>query len=257
MSELLLVCVPLLVLLAVMILAMCLIILEPGIEAVILRFGSYQETLTEPGIHFRNPIGRTLTKVSVREVTHDIPLTTVVEANGNPVHISAVVRYRIVDSAKATLDVQNHNQFVADQASAMVKRVVSRYPYESPDPGVPCLRKESVEISEALRAELQGAVEDAGVQIISVRLNDLTYAPEIAQAMLLRQQAQALIDARKLIVEGAVEMVKDAYVRLHSQGFSLAQPEQNRLVSNLMVVLCSGTDVTPTLPVGSGGAAGM
>ena len=255
MLEDLIFCLVLVITLAVMFAAMYIIVLEPGIEAVVLKFGKYSETLKQPGLHFRQPIGRTVNKVSVREVTHDIPLTTVVEANGNPVNISAVVRYRVVDSARAILDVEDHKQYVGDQASATVKRVISRYPYESPDPAVPCLRKESEDIGEALREELQESVDSAGVRILSVRLNDLTYAPEIAQAMLLRQQAQALIDARKLIVEGAVEMVNDAHARLQGSGFALTPDEQERLISNLMVVLCSGTDVTPTLPLG-GGAAG-
>ncbi len=252
MIEELAICLVFIVMTLVMFVAMYVIVLEPGIEAVLLSFGKYKETITKPGLHFRQPIGRSVNKVSVREVTHDIPLTTVVEANGNPVNISAVVRYKVTDAAKATLDVENHKQYVADQASATVKRVISRYPYESPDLTVPCLRKESNEIGEALRAELQDNVASAGVKVLSVRLNDLTYAPEIAQAMLLRQQAQALIDARKLIVEGAVEMVNDAHERLQGYGFALTPGEQERLISNLMVVLCSGTDVTPTLPLGGG-----
>jgi len=223
--------------------------LEPGIEAVHLSFGNYVQTITEPGIHFVQTIGRTLRKVSVRQVTHDIPISTVVEATGNPVLVSAVLRYQVIEAEKAVLNVDNHAQFVADQASAILKRVVSRYPYESPDPEVACLRKETGEIGVALKHELQKVVKVAGVKVISVKLNDLTYAPEIAQAMLIRQQAIALIDARKAIVEGAVEMVRDAAEQLEACGFRLPSSEQNRLVANLMVVLCSSQDTQPVVPI--------
>ena len=223
--------------------------LEPGIEGVHLFFGNYVQTVQEPGIHFVQPIGRVIRKVSVRQLTHDIPASTVVEATGNPVVVSAVVRYQVVEAEKAVLNVENYKQYVADQASAILKRVVSRYPYESPDPEVPCLRKESGDIHQALKYELQKVVKVAGVKIISVKLNDLTYAPEIAKAMLIRQQAIALIEARKAIVEGAVDMVNDAAERLEAYGFQLPPSEMNRLVANLMVVLCSSQDTQPVIPI--------
>jgi len=244
-----LMCFVMILIFAVSIILACFFTLEPGIEAVHLFFGNYVQTVKEPGIHFVQPIGRTLRKVSVRQVTHDIPISTVVEATGNPVLVSAVLRYQVIEAEKAVLNVHNHNQFVADQASAILKRVVSRYPYESPDPDIPCLRKETGEIGVALKHELQKVVKVAGVKVISVKLNDLTYAPEIAQAMLIRQQAIALIDARKVIVEGAVDMVKDATERLESYGFRLPTSEQNRLVANLMVVLCSSQDTQPVIPI--------
>ena len=171
------------------------------------------------------------------------------EANGSPVLVSAVVRYVVADARKAKLDVDDYKQFVKDQALVTVKRVISKYPYESPDPNKACLRKETGEIGDALRAELQGEVDVAGLNIISVKLNDLTYAPEIAQAMLLRQQAMALIDARKTIVEGAVEMVKDAADQLAGYGFELSPEERNHLISNLMVVLCSSQEAQPVVPL--------
>ncbi len=235
-----------------MLLAISFFTIDPGIEMVHLSFGNYIETIKENGIHFRQPIGRRLISVSVKEVTHDIPTSTVVEATGNPVIVSAVLRYRVIEAEKAVLEVDSYKQFIADQASAILKRVLSRYPYESPDPEVPCLRKETGEIGKALRHDLQHVAKTAGVKIISVKLNDLTYAPEIAQAMLMRQQALALIDARMAIVEGAVDMVKEASERLEQYGFRLPPNEMNRLIANLMVVLCSSGDTQAVVPVGSG-----
>jgi regulator of protease activity HflC (stomatin/prohibitin superfamily) len=224
-----------------------LFIIEPGQAVVHLSWGNYIQTIKEPGIHYIFPFGRSLRPISSRERTYDIPSSTVVEATGNPVIISAVVRYKVLEPEKAILAVDNYKQFVADQASAIIKRVISQYPYESPDPEIPCLRKETDEIGVALRHELQEVAKVAGVKILSVKLNDLTYAPEIAQSMLIRQQALALIDARKTIVEGAVDMVKDAADQLEDLGFQLPMTERNRLVANLMVVLCSNQDTQPVI----------
>ena len=153
-----------------------------------------------------------------------------VEFNGNPLEISAVVVYRIHDTMRAALHVEDYRKFIEDQAGAVVKRVASQFPYESADPDSACLKKESEQVAERFVTELQSAVEPAGIRVLSVRLNDLTYAPEIAQSMLMRQQAMALIDARKTIVEGAVEIVRDAIQRLQAAGLEV-QPSQRTSVS--------------------------
>ena len=222
---------------------------KPREEVVVLRFGKYVTTLKSEGIRWIHPVGRTLCKISTRDTTLDIATTTVVERNGNPILISAVVIYRVVDSYKAALEVAQHDQFIRDQAGAVVKRVSSTFPYESADGSGPSLKGESSAVSEAYVSELSEAVAPAGIQVLDVRLNDLTYAPEIAQSMLMRQQALALIDARKMIVEGAVEMVHDAIGQLREVDLELSASQRESLVSNLLVVLCSGDRPQPVVQV--------
>ena len=224
-------------------------VVNPREEIVVLRFGKFVATLKSQGIRWIHPVGRTLHRISTRDTTLDIATTTVVETNGNPIEISAVVLYRVSDTYKAALHVASHRDFINDQAGAVVKRVASQFPYETVDPHLPCLKKESDEVTEAFIKELQEAVEAAGIQVLGVRLNDLTYAPEIAQAMLMRQQALALIDARKTIVEGAVEIVRDAVEQLRDAGLEVEQAERDGLISNLLVVLCSGERPQPVLQV--------
>ncbi len=227
-------------------------IVSPREEIVALRFGKYVTTFKTQGIRWIHPVGRSLLRISTRDTTHDIPTTTVVEINGSPIEISAVVVYRVEDTYKAALHVESHAKFLADQAGAVVKRVASLYPYESADASKPCLKKESDEVTNAFVTELQEAVAPAGIRVLGVRLNDLTYAPEIAQAMLMRQQALALIDARKTIVEGAVEIVKDAVERLRAAGLEVKESDRDDLVANLLVVLCSGERAQPVLTVQAG-----
>ncbi len=243
--------IPILVVLgiAIFFLLIGLFVVHPREEVVILRFGKYKKTVKTAGIRWANPIGRKLCRISTSDATLDIDTTTVVERNGNPVNISAVVVYRVEDSYKAALDVEDYRQFIEDQAGAVVKRASSRFPYESPDSTEPCLKSESEEVTAAYVSELQEASEPAGIRILGVRLNDLTYAPEIAQAMLMRQQALALIDARKTIVEGGVEIVRDAVTRLKSAGHELGEVQREVLISNLLVVLCSGEHAQPVIQV--------
>jgi regulator of protease activity HflC (stomatin/prohibitin superfamily) len=224
-----------------------LFILQPRQEVVILQWGKFVGVVRGEGIRWSQPWGRSLLKVSTQDQTFEVHKTTVVEANGNPIEISAVVTYRVENSRKATLDAANYQSFVRDQATAVIKRVASKCPYDSPREEIPCLRKESHEVGARLIEELQHAVDPAGVHILSVRLNDLAYAPEIAQSMLIRQQAMAVIDARKTIVEGAVEIVRDCVERLAKNGIPLQGDRRDELVSNLLVVICSGERVTPTV----------
>ncbi len=163
-------------------------VVNPREEIVVLRFGKYVTTIKTQGIRWIHPVGRKLLRISTRDTTLDIATTTVVEINGNPVEISAVVVYRVEDTYRAALHVENYRQFIEDQAGAVVKRVASKFPYESADETKPCLKKESEAVTDKFIAELQEAVNPAGIRVLGVRLNDLTYAPEIAQAMLMRQQ---------------------------------------------------------------------
>ena len=230
-------------------------VVNPREEIVVLRFGKYVTTLKTQGIRWIHPVGRHLQRISTRDTTLDIATTTVVEINGNPVEISAVVVYRVEDTYRAALHVENYKQFIEDQAGAVVKRVASKFPYESADETKPCLKKESEAVTDKFIAELQEAVNPAGIRVLGVRLNDLTYAPEIAQAMLMRQQALALIDARKTIVQGAVEIVRDAVGQLKAAGLEVNEADRDALIANLLVVLCSGERRQPVLQVQAGRGA--
>lgn len=226
-------------------------VVHPRQEVVVLRFGKFVTILKTEGIRWTHPIGRTLHRIPTKDMTLDIPTTTVLEKNGNPINISAVVVYRVEESYKAALDVEDYNSFIGDQAGAVIKRCSSQFPYESSDHSEPSLKGESEEVSEAYITELQEAVNAAGIRVLSVRLNDLTYAPEIAQAMLMRQQAMALIDARKTIVEGAVEIVKDAVDKLAEADLQMSDDQRETLISNLLVVICSGERAQPVMQIQS------
>lgn len=226
-------------------------IVVPRQEVVVLGFGRFVRTVKTEGIHWAHPVGRSLIRIPTRDMTLDIATTTVLERNGNPIQISAVVVYRVEDSYKAALEVESYKRFINDQAGAIVKRVSSQLPYESVDHSEPCLKVENDDVTQLFVNELQEAVHAAGIRVLSVRLNDLTYAPEIAQAMLMRQQALALIDARKTIVEGGVEIVRDAVAQLSDAGLALSAEQSEKLISNLLVVICSGERTQPVLAVQS------
>ena len=231
-------------------------VVNPREEVVVLNFGKHVDTKRTEGIRWSHPVGRSLRRIPTKDITHHVPTSTVVELNGNPILISAVVVYRVQDTRRAALDVEDFRRFIDDQAGAVIKRVSAKFPYESQIASEPCLKKENEVVTAAYLEELQRAVAPAGIQVLNVRLNDLTYAPEIAQAMLMRQQAMALIDARKTIVEGAVLIVGDALERLQGAGLEVSAGQRDALVSNLLVVLCSGERAQPVLqvqaPAGSG-----
>ncbi len=227
-------------------------VVNPREEIVVLRFGKFVTTLKTQGIRWIHPVGRALHRISTRDTTHEITKTTVVEKNGNPIEISAVVLYRVEDTYRAALHVDDYKRFIHDQAGAVIKRVAALFPYESADETVDCLKKESSSVTDELIRELQEAVNPAGARVLGVRLNDLTYAPEIAQAMLMRQQAMALIDARKTIVDGAIHIVRDAVDQLQKEGLEMTTESRDQLVSNLLVVICSGERAQPVVTVQPG-----
>lgn len=232
-----------------MMLKSAMFIVNPNEAHVLVYWGKVKRTATEPGFNIAFPIGLSRQVVSTTMTTFATPVTTVVEANGSPIQVSAVVVYRIVDAAKALLDVQGYQFFVATQASTVLKSVCSHYPYESKNPNQACLKKESDEILAALTRQLQAQVHNGGIQVMLVRLNDLTYAPEIAQSMLLRQQAMAMVDARRTIVEGAIATVTEASRRMHNQGVALSPGHAEAFVANLMMVLTSGERVQTVMPI--------
>lgn len=226
------------------------VIVHPQEEKVIIYWGKFSELLVEPGLYFRNIWGRQLHTVTIKRQTLELPRTTVADGNGNPIVIAAVVTYRYVDSKKVTLDIEDAHGFVKTQAMAVLKQVASKYPYESPDGH--SLKAEAQAIGAEMVALLQSKVDAAGTEVLAFELSDLSYAPEIAQSMLVRQQAQALVDARKIVVEGAVEIVYEAINQLDAKGLGLAESERSRLVSNLLTVICGEAKVQPTYPIHSG-----
>jgi len=173
--------------------------------------------------------------------------TTVVDLNGNPIIVSGIVTFQIVDTIKAAFDVPNVNDYLEKQALAVLKKVCSRYPYESKDGH--SLQRESDNVSKEMIAILQRKANMCGARIMSYDLTDLQYAPEIASGMLVRQQAQALLDARKVVVEGAVSIVTSAVQGLANSNVKLNDRDSARLISNLLAVLCSESRVSPMFSV--------
>jgi regulator of protease activity HflC (stomatin/prohibitin superfamily) len=192
---------------ALIVFLLSVVIVHPQEEKVVIYWGKYSELLTEPGLYLRNVVGRQVVPVSVKRQTLELPRTTVADGNGNPIVIAAVVTYRYVDSKKVAFDVQDAHGFVKTQAMAVLKQAASKYPYESPSGH--SLKAEAQSIGVEMVTLLQAKVDAAGAQVLAFELSDLSYAPEIAQSMLVRQQAQALVDARKIVVEGAVECPQD------------------------------------------------
>lgn len=229
---------------------MSIVIVHPQEEKVVINWGKFSGLLTEPGLYVKLVWGRQIIPVSVKRQTLELPRTTVADGNGNPIVIAAVVTYRYVDSKKVALDIQDAHGFVKTQAMAVLKQVASKYPYESPSGH--SLKAEAQSIGAEMVATLQTKVNAAGTKVSAFELSDLSYAPEIAQSMLVRQQAQALVDARKIVVEGAVEIVYEAIQQLEAKNLGLAEGERARLVSNLLTVICGEAKVQPTYPIHSG-----
>ena len=224
-------------------------------EQVLMVFGKFYDTLRKPGMHFVNPMGRTSRNVSIKRQNMEIGGTTnpikIADLEGNPVIVSGVVSYRVINSKAAALDVENHRDYVMTQAQTILKQVVSRYPYESTD-GSASLKTESYEIGIELCRSLQEKATVAGVLIESFDLADLSYAPEIAQVMLVRQQAKALVDARQVIVDGACGIVTQAIERLHDEGHELEAGEKSKLMINLLTVMVGEQAAAPVIDVGVG-----
>lgn len=221
-------------------------------EAIVVQlFGSYVGTVRTPGLHWVNPLSQRI-KVSTRIRNHETALAKVNDAEGNPIEIAAVVVWKVEDTARALYDVDNVVEFVAFQAETAVRLVATSYPYDTHGDGPPSLLDSAEEITGKLSAEVAARVLPAGVRVIESRITRLAYAPEIAQAMLRRQQASAVVAARKRIVEGAVGMVQMALERLEDQAIVTLDDERKAtMVSNLLVVLCSDQATQPVVNVGS------
>jgi regulator of protease activity HflC (stomatin/prohibitin superfamily) len=223
----------------------------PGRAHVIQLFGRYAGTIRKPGLQWVNPF-TTRIPVSTRIRNLESALAKVNDADGNPIEIAAVVVWQVADTAHATYAVDDYPRFVAIQAETAVRHIASRYPYDSREAGTLSLRGNADEVTQQLAAELTERVRTAGVQVIETRLTRLSYAAEIAQAMLRQQQASAVVAARSRIVEGAVGMVQMALQRLDEENVvELDEERKAAMVSNLLVVLCSEQATQQVVNTGS------
>jgi len=214
-------------------------------------FGRYRGTIRDPGLHWVNVLAERR-KVSVRIRNHESAVAKVNDADGNPIEIAAVVVWQVQDTALALYAVDDFATFVAIQTETAVRHIASAYPYTSHREGELSLRDNAAEITAKLSAEIAERVAPAGVSVIESRLTRLSYAPEIAQAMLRQQQAAAVVGARLTIVEGAVGMVRLALQRLEEQGVvELDEERKAAMVSNLLVVLCSEQATQQVVNTGS------
>jgi regulator of protease activity HflC (stomatin/prohibitin superfamily) len=226
------------------------VIINPNEARVIQFFGRYVGSIKRAGYHWTIPF-TTKKRVSLRVRNFETARLKVSDADGNPVEIAAVVVYQVVESAKAVFAVDDHVQYVAVQAEAAVRHMATSYPYEAHDSGRSSLRDSSV-VSHELTTELTERVELAGVEVLESRVTHLAYAPEIAQAMLARQQANAIVAARFKIVEGAVGMVSNALDLLRDQNVvALDEERKAQMVSNLLVVLCADRATQPVVNAGT------
>jgi hypothetical protein len=246
-----LVAVAVLILLCVSLMLSGLTPVVPGRARVVQLFGQYRGTIRDAGLKWVNPLTKRI-EVSTRIRNLESAQAKVNDADGNPIEIAAVVVWEVRDTANAIYSVDDYAKFVAIQTETAVRHVASSYPYDSRGSGALSLRDNADEITQRLSAELTDRVKSAGVHVIETRLTRLSYAPEIAQAMLRQQQASAVVGARQRIVEGAVGMVKLALERLEDEGVvELDEERKAAMVSNLLVVLCSEQATQQVVNTGS------
>ncbi|MGW5195734.1 SPFH domain-containing protein [Kribbella sp. NPDC004138] len=241
-----------LVFLAALIVAAGLTAVSPGRARVLQILGRYAGTIRTDGLRWVHPLS-SRRAVSTRIRNHETAVAKVNDADGNPIEIAAVVVWQVEDTAQATFEVDDFVEFVAIQTETAVRHIANSYPYDvHTDDGGLSLRDSTDEITEKLSAEIAARVQAAGVRVIESRITHLAYAPEIAQAMLRRQQAGAVVAARQRIVEGAVGMVELALDRLSEhEVVELDEERKATMVSNLMVVLCGDRDAQPVVNTGS------
>jgi regulator of protease activity HflC (stomatin/prohibitin superfamily) len=226
-------------------------VVQPNESKVLILFGKYTGTVRDSGFWWVNPF--TIKKhVSLRIRNFNSDKIKVNDLHGNPIEIAAVIVWRVVDSARAIFDVQNYEQFVAIQAETAIRTLASEYPYDTNEGEKESLRSSPTEVAENLQKELQKRLDVAGVTIVEARITHLAYAQEIAQAMLRRQQAQAIVAARFKIVEGAVGMVQQALQDLSDKKIvNLDEERKAQMVNNLMVALVADHEAMPVINTGT------
>jgi regulator of protease activity HflC (stomatin/prohibitin superfamily) len=224
---------------------------QPNQGMVLLLFGRYVGTARETGLRWTNPFLSRRT-VSLRVRNFESSKLKVNDADGNPIEIAAVIVWQVVDTAEAVFQVDDYENYVHIQSESALRQMAQSYPYDSHDDGKPSLRSHGDEITAHLREQIQERLGKAGVQVLEARISHLAYAQEIAQAMLQRQQAGAIIAARTKIVEGAVTMVEMALAHLNEHNIvQLDEERKAAMVSNLLVVLCGERGTQPVLNTGS------
>jgi regulator of protease activity HflC (stomatin/prohibitin superfamily) len=223
----------------------------PNEARVLQLFGDYAGTAKQPGLRWANPFF-TRRKISVRVRNFESGRLKVNDAEGNPIEIAAVVVWRVVETAEATFEVDDYENYVRVQSEAALRNAATSYPYDSHEDAVVSLRGSTGVVADHLQKEVQGRLNKAGVEVLEARISHLAYAPEIAAAMLQRQQAGAIIAARQRIVEGAVGMVEMALQMLSHKGIvTLDEERKAAMVSNLLVVLCGEKGAQPIVNTGT------
>ncbi|MEN1970208.1 SPFH domain-containing protein [Lentibacillus sp. N15] len=226
-------------------------LVQPNQSVVVIFLGKYMGTIRREGIVVTVPFSVRRT-ISLRVRNFNSKLLKVNDVNGNPIEIAAVIVFKVIDSAKAVFDVDKYNQFVEIQSETAIRAVATKYPYDTFENTKLSLRGNAEEVSNELTEELQDRLKVAGVQVIEARLTHLAYSTEIAQAMLQRQQADAIIAARWKIVEGAVGMVQDAIQQLEKQGIvDLDEERRVAMINNLLVSIVSDNGAQPVINTGS------
>ncbi|MDC8011874.1 SPFH domain-containing protein [Tahibacter soli] len=224
---------------------------QPNRAKVMQLFGRYVGTVREEGLRWTNPF-YAKRDVSLRVRNFESSKLKVNDNDGNPIEIAAVVVWQVVDTAEAVFQVDDYENFVHIQSEAALRQMATRYPYDSHDTDSPSLRSHGKEVNAHLRDEIQERLARAGVDVVEARISHLAYAQEIAQAMLQRQQAGAIIAARSRIVEGAVSMVEMALDQLSKRGVvTLDEERKAAMVSNLLVVLCGERSTQPVVNTGT------
>ncbi len=226
-------------------------VVNPNQASVVMLFGVYQGTIKTPGFWWVNPLTSRRT-LSLRIRNFESGRLKVNDRDGNPIEIASVVVWRIVETFEAVFNVDDYENYVHVQSEAAVRILATTYPYDAHEEGSMCLRLSVGEVTERLRHEIQNRLEKAGIEVIEARISHLAYASEIASAMLRRQQAGAVIAARRLIVEGAVSMVEMALEDISRKKIvELDEERKASMVSNLLVVLCSEKGVEPVVNTGT------
>lgn len=238
-------------LLAALVLGSGISVVSPGDTRVLQFFGRYVGTLRRPGLQLNLPlvVGK---KVSVKVRNFETNELKVNDADGNPVNIAAIIVWQVADTAKAVFAVEKYTDFVEVQSEAALRHVASSHPYDNAGPGEESLRGSTDLVAAELATEVAARIAIAGLEVVETRISSLAYAPEIAHAMLQRQQAAAVIAAREKIVEGAVSMVQGALRQLEAdEVVAMDEERKAAMVSNLLVVLCSSSQATPVVNTGS------
>lgn len=227
-------------------------LLKPQEAMVLTVFGKYIGTLKGAGFHWVNPLAQSITPfvpISLKARTLENGKQKINDELGNPIEVGIIVIWEVQDTAKAMFNVNDYNTFLSAQSDSALRNIVRTYPYDATDDsGKQTLRGDSQEISAKLKAEIQKNVKVAGLNIIDAKITHLAYAPEIAAAMLQRQQASAIIDAKRAIVDGAVGMVEMALNRLNEHNVvNLSDADKAKMVNNLLVILCGNKEAQPVL----------